>query len=370
VAAYPHNDDHLATLAGYELAPHRVAAVMERLDAVAKAAKAGGDERSMDQLRADCFLDLLSGEGIAAGGPITDGTLSVGIPEPDPRDTEAEQMPWPQEPAGIEPDAEPPAETDPPVDPAGVVDLWAFGIDQPPSDDPGQDHGPSWQELTEQRRWLAEFDRLPVARPATRCVLCGHVDGPPAAAGPLPAPRPGSVDIVVSLETLLGLSEIPAELAGFGPVVAEVARQVVAEIPESQWRFSVYDRMRELAYHGTGRPRRLAGRATARSPNARLAAFIRARDRTCIAPGCRRPARRCDIDHSLAWVKGGETVHCNLGVLCKLHHRFKHATGSELEQPISGVFLWRTPAGMYYQTRSAYPLLDADDVVGLPEPGG
>jgi hypothetical protein len=134
--------------------------------------------------------------------------------------------------------------------------------------------------------------------------------------------------------------------------------------------------MRELAYHGTGAagqaPDRLrqGGQARARSPNAQLAAFIRARDRTCVAPGCRRPARRCDIDHTLAWVKGGETVHCNLGLFCRLHHLFKHATGSELEQPISGVFLWRTPAGMYYQTRSQYPLIDADELAGLPEPGG
>jgi hypothetical protein len=69
-------------------------------------------------------------------------------------------------------------------------------------------------------------------------------------------------------------------------------------------------------------------------------------------------------------VKGGETVHCNIGLLCRLHHAFKHATGSELEQPISGVFLWRTPAGMYYRTRSQYPLIDAEELAGLPEPGG
>jgi hypothetical protein len=69
------NDNNLAALAGYELAPHRVAAAMERLDAIARAAKSAGDSRRMDQLRADVFLDLLVGEGIAVGARITDGGL-------------------------------------------------------------------------------------------------------------------------------------------------------------------------------------------------------------------------------------------------------------------------------------------------------
>jgi hypothetical protein len=82
--------------------------------------------------------------------------------------------------------------------------------------------------------------------------------------------------------------------------------------------------MGRLAYHGTtrarptGKPKRIRKRATKRRPDARLAAFVKARDRTCIAPGCRRPARRCDIDHNLDWVKGGETECCNLCLLCKL----------------------------------------------------
>jgi hypothetical protein len=324
VAAYPNDDNHLATLAGYELAPHRVGAVMERLDAIAKATKASGDERSMDQLRADAFLDLLSGEGIAAGGLVTDGALGLSSPEPDTA-AATEQLPWPQAPpdppADLEPETEP--ESEPPVDPEGVVELWAFGFDPPPAAQPHPHEQLSWQEVNEQRRWLADFDRLSAIRPATLCVLCGQVEGTPGG-GPLPGPRPGSVDIVVSLDTLLGLSQAPAEISGIGPVVAEVARQVIAETPDTRRRFSVYNQMRELAYHGSGAggytPDRLrqGGHARARSPNARLAAFIQARDRTCVAPGCRRPARRCDIDHSLDWVKGGQTVHCNLELLCRL----------------------------------------------------
>jgi hypothetical protein len=32
-------------------------------------------------------------------------------------------------------------------------------------------------------------------------------------------------------------------------------------------------------------------------PSTRLAAFVRARDLTCLAPGCDRPATDCDIEH-------------------------------------------------------------------------
>jgi hypothetical protein len=70
-------DDGLAELAGYDLPPHRVAAAMERLTAIARAAKSDGDTRRLDQLRADILLDLLVGDGVGVGGPITASTLGV-----------------------------------------------------------------------------------------------------------------------------------------------------------------------------------------------------------------------------------------------------------------------------------------------------
>jgi hypothetical protein len=151
-------------------------------------------------------------------------------------------------------------------------------------------------------------------------------------------------------------------------------------MPDARWRFSLYDPVGRLTYHGTagaggagpapsgpGPDGRDAGR---RRPGAELAAFVKARDRACMAPGCRRPARRCDIDHTVDWVKGGKTVHCNLGLLCRLHHLFKHASGCELEQPTSGVFLWRTPAGMHYRTRSDLPIIHPDELAAPHHPSG
>lgn len=50
---------------------------------------------------------------------------------------------------------------------------------------------------------------------------------------------------------------------------------------------------------------------------------IRWRDRHCQAPGCRRPARWCDIDHIVEWQHGGSTTPTNGQLLCAQHHRAK-----------------------------------------------
>jgi hypothetical protein len=40
-------------------------------------------------------------------------------------------------------------------------------------------------------------------------------------------------------------------------------------------------------------------------PSARLAALVRARDLTCRAPGCDRPATEADLDHTIPYAGGG-----------------------------------------------------------------
>jgi hypothetical protein len=59
---------------------------------------------------------------------------------------------------------------------------------------------------------------------------------------------------------------------------------------------------------------------------------IQVRDRTCVAPGCRRPAHHCDADHtparrSHAYTEGGDTTEVNVGPLCPRHHALKHCGG-------------------------------------------
>ncbi|GAC1441734.1 MAG: hypothetical protein NVSMB55_10300 [Mycobacteriales bacterium] len=62
-------------------------------------------------------------------------------------------------------------------------------------------------------------------------------------------------------------------------------------------------------------------------PPRRLKQLLRVRAPRCEWPGCGRRASRavaagCDLDHDLAWPHG-PTCSCNLGPLCRRHHRIK-----------------------------------------------
>jgi Domain of unknown function (DUF222) len=85
-------------------------------------------------------------------------------------------------------------------------------------------------------------------------------------------------------------------------------------------------------------------------PSRKLQHLIRARNATCTAPGCRRPAARCDLDHTVPWDQGGMTCECGLAPLCRHHHRCKQAEGWRLEQPEPGLLIWRVPSGRRYVT--------------------
>jgi len=85
--------------------------------------------------------------------------------------------------------------------------------------------------------------------------------------------------------------------------------------------------------------------------------LIIVRQPTCAFPGCRRPAVRCDEDHTVPYDQGGRTCECNLAPLCRHHHRCKQAEGWCLEQPEPGVLVWRTPSDRTYTvTPTVYPV--------------
>jgi hypothetical protein len=50
-----------ANLLGFDLPPNRVAALTRRINTIARSLRGGGETRTMDQLRADVYLDLLAG---------------------------------------------------------------------------------------------------------------------------------------------------------------------------------------------------------------------------------------------------------------------------------------------------------------------
>ncbi len=51
-------------------------------------------------------------------------------------------------------------------------------------------------------------------------------------------------------------------------------------------------------------------------PSSKLRHLVRARSARCTAPGCGRPAARCDLDHTVPWDQGGITCECGLAPPC------------------------------------------------------
>ncbi len=294
VEAWQESSGNLA-LAGRELDPADAAAADRRITAIAQALKDHGAAGTLDQLRAAVFTALLAGQH--------PDTL---LPAPDP--------------AG-----------DP--EPAGLA--------------------------------------------GGGTVSCRAADVP---AGGLAA-LTGTVHLTLPAATFLGQADLPGEAAGLGPLDAWTSRRLanrLAASPHTRWQVTLLHPDGTAAAHATarGRPGPRAGPAACRGwitrlrytpvstgscpagcgtpgyrPAAPAANLIRARNRTCTFPGCRRPAAACDLDHTIPWDQGGPTCPCNLGPLCRKHHRTKQAPGWTLTQPEPGTLEWTTPHGRRYTVR-------------------
>lgn len=155
-----------------------------------------------------------------------------------------------------------------------------------------------------------------------------------------PAPRPGTVNLTVDLTTLLCLNEHAGELAGFGPIVADLARDILQQQAHTLvWRLSVSADGRFLSQHRLHR-----------RPTADQIAYIRARDRVCQFPTCRRPAHQCQTDHILDWANNGISHEDNLQTACQRHNLAK-TTGQFQAHRIDDGVLWISPRGLTYPTR-------------------
>jgi hypothetical protein len=129
--------------------------------------------------------------------------------------------------------------------------------------------------------------------------------------------------VTVPLSVLTGASSAPAVMAGYGPIPAQLAREIAAD---AVWRCAVIDDDPTSATHATLLGRGRSSFTPAYLPGPGTRRFIAARDGTCRFPGCRAPARRCDTDHRIPHARGGPTCDCNLQALCGYHHRLKHET--------------------------------------------
>ena len=170
----------------------------------------------------------------------------------------------------------------------------------------------------------------PPVRPADLCE-CGRLR---------PADRRGVVDISIKLTTLARLDEDPGLIAGWEPVLAEIARRVAfAEHTMPSWMFSVTDEDGNLLHHGH----------IQRRPTAAEAAFTRARDQVCATPGCRRPADTCDLDHRREHDRKGPSHHGNLGPACGHDHRLRtNHRAYQVAINVKGIHTWTAPNGRRY----------------------
>jgi hypothetical protein len=167
---------------------------------------------------------------------------------------------------------------------------------------------------------------------------CGSCDR----SGPARIP----ISVTVSAETLLHLSETPGELDGFGPIPAEIARELAADGSWRRWLLEPTGRLADVG-------------ATTYRPSAAPGRYVRGRDRTCRFPTCTRPAGGCDLDHTRAFhSQGGETSAENLVALCRRHHRLKHETDWIYFSEPNGHVVWTAPSGRRY---TAYAEHHGDD---------
>ncbi len=152
------------------------------------------------------------------------------------------------------------------------------------------------------------------------------------------------VDIRVDLATLIGANDNPAEIAGFGPVIADIARKVVEEQENTEWRYAVVEENGQIVSTGT----------TQRRPTAAQTRGVHAAYPTCVFPGCPMPATDCDLDHRKAWTDGGPTTEDNLAPLCRHDHIVRH-NGWKLERLPNGAHRWTSRLGHTYITDGRPP---------------
>ncbi|HEY0118329.1 MAG TPA: HNH endonuclease signature motif containing protein [Cellulomonas sp.] len=305
-------DDDLCWLSAL-LPAAQAMAIYHRLSDIASTASGPAEPRTLPQLRADAMCELLLGAPapsavVGAGASAVTGARLVGH-----RVTGAGPVG-----AGVT--------TAGPVDEgvttAGPVrdGVTAAG----PVGDGVTGAGPVGDE--------AATDSVVVAERATGGDLVG--DG-------WQSIRP-TVVLTVPALSLLGRSDEPADLEGFGPIDIETARELCALAPSL---------IRVLTHPETGAVLSV-GRDRYRVP-ADLRTALVIRDETCRFPGCRRRAVRCDLDHATAWEHGGGTAVDNLEHLCRKHHRLKHELRWTVTHDGGGTVTWTSPVGGRYRTEPA-----------------
>jgi hypothetical protein len=143
-----------------------------------------------------------------------------------------------------------------------------------------------------------------------------------------------AVAVTVPVLTLLGASDEPAILDGYGPIDAETARRLAAHAPS----------FTRLLTHPVSGGLLDIDRTSYRPP-ADLKRWLAVNDVLCTFPGCGRLARNSDIDHTVDRQFGGKTRADNLAHLCEHHHQLKHKTRWSVQQAKDRTINWTSPTG-------------------------
>jgi hypothetical protein len=144
------------------------------------------------------------------------------------------------------------------------------------------------------------------------------------------------VQVVITSDTLTGKDGHPAEAVGTGLVDADTVRELAAQT-------ATWDRM------FIDPVTRTPVETDSYRPLPAMRRLLQTRDQHCRFPGCRRPAIRCEIDHTIDHATGGHTHIYNLAHLCQRHHSMKQFTKWQVRQVGGGVLVWTSPLGRVYR---------------------
>lgn len=180
-----------------------------------------------------------------------------------------------------------------------------------------------------------------------RLACCCGDDGCPAASPPS-RPEAVVIHVVADCATLDGSGAAPGFLQGSGLIPAGMVR----------------DLAKTAKLQGLSIP---AGPAAGYTPSRALTEFVRARDLTCRAPGCDRPATQCDLDHTIPFAEGGDTHPSNLKCLCRKHHLLKTFWGWRDKQLPDATVIWSLPDGQTYVTNPGSALLFPSLCASVPD---